>query len=144
MSAIGEPDRLHSQAGTTLIEAMVVMAITVAVGAIIFPDLRQGLAGVAFSQAVAGVRADLRMARAQALRTGAPVEIVVDRGGLGYGWTHGPSRGLVEGLSMSPQGGVMDFYPDGSASGAALSLTNGRAETHFEVDRNTGVLRIAS
>ncbi len=144
MSATGELIRLDRQAGTTLIEAMVVMAVTVMIGAIVYPDLRQGLAAAAFAQAETGVRADLRMARAQALRTGAPVELVVAPDGLAYGWTPGPSRALVAGLSLKPQGGVLDFYPDGSASGAPLSLSNGRSQARFEVDANTGVLRTAS
>ncbi|MGC1305141.1 MAG: GspH/FimT family pseudopilin [Caulobacteraceae bacterium] len=134
MSATGE-------AGTTLIEALVVVSISAMIGAIVFPELQRGLASAAFAEGVSGVRADLRIARAQALSSGEPVQIEVAADGRSYGWTPGPERGLVGGLSLSPAGPAVLFYPDGSASGGELALSNGRAQARFEVEAATGVLR---
>ncbi|MDR3509124.1 MAG: hypothetical protein P4L64_14620 [Caulobacteraceae bacterium] len=145
MSATGDPgDPSGREAGSTLIEALVVVSITVMIGMIGFPMMGQGIANAAFGQASSGVRADFRIARAQALATGERVDIVVADDGRGYGWSPGPRRALVAGLTMSPVGPVASFYPDGSASGVPLSLTNGRSMERFEVDPVTGAPRAAS
>ena len=84
VSLRGRPGRRrHGEAGTTLVEALVVVAVTVMVATIGYPELQHGVAGAAFSEATAGVRADLRIARAQALRTGVRVDVVVDETGRG-------------------------------------------------------------
>jgi general secretion pathway protein H len=145
MSATGEPARpqrakARADAGSTLAEALVVVAITAAISAIAYPNLRQGLGHAAFVQASAGVAADLRMAHAQALSTGAEVDIQVAPDGSGYGWTPGPQRALVEGLSLAPTGVAVRFYPDGSAAGEPLELNNGRAMARFAADPATGVV----
>jgi general secretion pathway protein H len=149
MSATGEggpagPDRA-GEAGTTLVESLVTMAIAVSIGAIVFPALEHGVAGAAFSQAFTGVRADLRMAQAQALGGGQTVDIVVAADGRSYGWTPGPERALISGLSMAPAGSVaLRFYPDGSSSGGAVELTNGRERGRLDVDGVTGLVRAGS
>jgi general secretion pathway protein H len=138
MSAIGD-----RRAGAALIEAMVVIAITVMIGAIAFPELRAGVDRAAFQQAAAGLRADLRMARAQALGAGARVDLVIAQDGAGYGWTPGPRRILANGLSLSPAGASTSFFPDGSATGGRLRLTDGRRRADFELNPLTGVLEAA-
>ena len=138
MSAIGD-----RRAGTTLIEAMVVIAILAMIGAIAFPEMRAGLSRVAFQQAAAGLRADLRMARAQALNTGERVDLEVAADGASYGWTPGPHRVLVDGLRLSSPDGATSFFPDGSASGGRLRLTGGRRSLEIGVNPLTGVLEAA-
>jgi len=122
MSATGRPAH-PGQAGFTLLEALVTMAVLALISGLAFPTVAQGVAAVAFQQAVAGLSADLVMARAQAIRNGEPTELVVDDSGEGYGWTPGPQRGLIGGLRLSPPGGRIRFYPDGSSSGGALGLS---------------------
>jgi len=135
MSAIGRP-----RAGATLVEALVVIAILVMVGAIVFPDLRSGVAQATFQQAGAGLRADLRMARAQALTTGARVDLIVADDGAGYGWTPGPRRVLVRGMLLRPTGAVASFFPDGSSSGGRLALTAPGRRLDLGLDPVTGAL----
>lgn len=143
MSATGEPRRPRSgwEQGATLVEALVVVAVTAMVSALVFPAMSRGIAAAAFQQAVSGVQADLRIARAQALRTGDSVDLVVDAEGRGYGWDPGPQRVLVAGLTLAPSGSSLRFYPDGSSSGGALVLSQGRARIRFAIDPGTGVLR---
>lgn len=138
MSAIGD-----RRAGAALIEAMVVVAITVMIGAIAFPELRAGVARATFQQAAAGLRADLRMARAQALRTGVRVDLVIASDGYGYGWTPGPRRILVNGVRLSPAGASVSFFPDGSATGGRLRLAAGRRAVEVGISPVTGVLEAA-
>jgi general secretion pathway protein H len=131
MSATGEVRA--SEAGFTLLEAMVALAIFGLISGLAFPALFQGVAGAAFDQAASGLRADLAMARAQALRTGAPVELVVDAAGRGYGWTPGPQRELIADVALAPAGARVRFYPDGSSSGGVLSLQAARRAAQFSV-----------
>lgn len=138
MSAIGD-----RRAGAALIEAMVVIAIMVMIGAIAFPELRAGVARATFQQAAAGLRADLRMARAQALGTGARVDLVIAEDGASYGWTPGPRRVLVGDLRLAPAGVSASFFPDGSATGGHLRLTAGRRGFDVRINPLTGVLEAA-
>lgn len=141
MSATGDPRRRwRGEAGSTLVEALVVVAITATVSTLAYPELRQGMAGALFVQAATGLRADLRMARAQALSTGEPVEIVVAPDGHGYGWTPGPQRALLAGLSLTPTGSAVRFYTDGSADGESVTLSNGRAQVRFAINPVTGLV----
>ncbi|MFZ0267904.1 pilus assembly FimT family protein [Caulobacter sp.] len=140
MSATGDP-----QAGATLIEALVVVALTAMIGAIVFPNLRSGGQRAMFEQAAAGLRADLRMARAQALRTDRPVTLQVEQDERHYGWANGPRRVLVGDLRIAAGAGVA-FLSDGSlatssATDASVRLTDGRRGKVFAIDPATGLLR---
>jgi general secretion pathway protein H len=125
--------------GFTLLEALVVLGITAMIGGLVFPNLQQGVAGAEFVEAVAGVRADLRMARAAALQSDSTVDLTVTSDGRSYGWTGGPNRGLLGRLTLSP-GASLRFFPDGSSSGADLVLSDGRAQAAMHVDPSLGVL----
>ena len=132
------------QAGYTLVEALTTVAIAAMVGAILFPLVERGLVGAAFRQAETGVRADLRMARAQAIASGRTVDLAVGVQGQGYGWTPGPQRILIAGLALSPAGGGVRFYPDGSSSGGLLVLSRGALTARLEVTAATGLVLSAS
>lgn len=138
MSAAG---RMWREEGFTLIEALTTVAIAAMIGAILFPLVGSGVAGAAFLEASSGVRADLRMARAQAVASGHEVEMIVDAQGDGYGWTPGPQRILIAGLALSPAGQGVRFYPDGSSSGAVLVLSQGAQRARFDVAPETGLPR---
>lgn len=139
MWATGEAGRRGAgDAGTTLVEALVVVALTAAIAELAFPALSGAIRSTAFTEAAVGLRADLHMARAQALSTDQRVELVVQPGGRGYGWSPGPQRALLGGLSLAPVGPAATFYPDGSASAATLALGNGRSSVRFVVDATTG------
>ena len=66
MSAIG------SDRGTTLIEALAVVAITALLALVGFPSLRDTLSGFAQRETVAAAGARLRQTRADAMRLGEP------------------------------------------------------------------------
>jgi general secretion pathway protein H len=137
MSATGE--RRAGEDGFTLMEALVAFAILGLITGLVFPAVARGLGGLAFQEAAAGLRADLAMARDQALRTGDPVALVVDDSGGGYGWTPGPQRALIAGVRLAPRGGLVRFYPDGSSSGGLFALSGGRRTVRLAVTPGLGV-----
>ena len=130
-------------AGFTLLEALTAMAILALLSGLVFPAVAQGVAAVAFQQTVVGLRSDLAMARAEARRSGAPIELRVAASGEGYGCTAGPQRELIAGMRLSPAGGALRFYPDGSSTGGALRLDQGRRHAAVEVDAGSGMVEIA-
>jgi len=67
MSEIGDPGAHSADAGTTLIEALVVVTITAMVSFIGFPKLQQGFLTLAQHQTVAVVAERLRGARNEAI-----------------------------------------------------------------------------
>lgn len=140
MSATGE---VGDQWGFTLLEALVALAVMALISGLVFPAVGQGVAAVAFQQAVSGLEADLAMARAQALRTGEPVELAIDATGRGYGWTPGPQRALIAGLALSPAGGELRFFADGSSSGGGLTLSQAGRQARFAVNPDTGAVESA-
>ncbi|MEH0196558.1 GspH/FimT family pseudopilin [Caulobacter sp. CCNWLY153] len=139
MSATGD-----RQSGTTLVETLVLMSVVVLIGTITFPELGSALSRSIFEQARAGVEADLRMARAQALRSGRPVTLAAAEDGASYGWSEGPRRGLLGDLRLSASASGITFYPDGSASGGLLALADGRRRVGYVIDAAGGLTRDAS
>ncbi len=118
-----------SQAGTTLIEALVVVAITTMVALIGFPRMQQGLLTLAQRQTVSVVAARLRQARAEALRRDTPVVFAIAPDGRAYRASNGGLVQTPDGVSLttpSGPGGRILFHGDGSSSGGAVWISAGR------------------
>jgi len=134
----------RNDSGTTLIETLVVVAITTLVSLIALPQMRQGLLTLSQRQAVAVVTARLRLARAQALRQDAPVAFTVAPGGGAYGVLGGVATPTPPGVTVSiPQGaaarsGRIVFYGDGSASGGVVAVSAGRRTLRVFVNPGAG------
>jgi general secretion pathway protein H len=146
MSGTGDAAPSTRQSGTTLIETLVVVAITALVALIGMPQMRQALLTLSQRQAVSVVAARLRLARAQALRQDAPVVFTVARDGAAYGVAGGTptptppgvSVGIVQGTA-APTGGIV-FYGDGSASGGTVAVSAGRRTLRVVVSPGAGVV----
>jgi general secretion pathway protein H len=135
----------RADAGETLIEALVVVAILGMVAAIGFPEMRRQLATLAQHQTVATVAARLRGARAEALRRDAPVVFAITRDGTGFATTGGRVDRTPEGvvLAVSPaRAGSLVFYGDGSSSGGSVWVGAGRRTTRVDVTAGTGVVAV--
>lgn len=140
MSATGSRD----QGGFTLIESLTVLAITAAIGALIFPQMNRAVRAVALVEARQAVAADLRWARGRAMASGAPMRLLVAQDGGAYGWEEGTQRRLPGGVRLRPEGaGPIAFYPDGSTRPGALSLWSGARRAQVQVSAN-GVVAVAS
>lgn len=105
----------------TLMEALVVTAVTVLVGGIMFPSLQRSTERLAEAQARTAMTADLRRSRADAVRSARPVTLTVADDGRSYR-VGGVRRELTAGVTLAPAGAALTFHADGSIRGAPLAL----------------------
>jgi Tfp pilus assembly protein FimT len=140
--------RAQGQAGTTLIETLVVVAITALVALIGLPQMQQGLLTLSQRQAVAVVAARLRLARGEALRTDAPVVFAVAPDGAAYGVVGRVATPTPPGVTVRiPQGtaaanGRIVFYGDGSATGGVVAVSAGRRTLRVVVSPGAGAVEV--
>jgi len=139
MSATGS----RRDAGYTLIEALVVVAITTLVALIGFPMMRSALLGLSQRQTVAVVAADLRRVRADALRADARRTFAVSRDGRRYAATGTGVAGTPPGVELTSAGGApISFYGDGSSSGGAVWVSAARRSIPIVVSSATGAISV--
>jgi type II secretory pathway pseudopilin PulG len=137
-----------SEGGTTLIETLVVVAITALVALIGLPQMRQGLLTLSQRQAVAVVAARLRLARGQALRADAPVAFAATPDGTAYGVIGGTPTPTPPGVTVRiPHGTTASdarivFYGDGSASGGVVAVSAGRRTLRVVVSPGAGAVAV--
>jgi general secretion pathway protein H len=143
--------RRRPQAGFTIIEMMIVLAI-MAMTMTIAPSIVSGLAGGRLRAASDELAAELRGARGQALRRNAPVEVTFDLKKPGYSLSGSPQfralPGVVDAVDVAPAalvqpGGTarLRFMPDGTADAARISLRHGTSTKAITVDWLTGRVR---
>ena len=125
----------------TLLEALVVVAITALIAALGFPAVRAAGPATHQRSQAAALAADLRRARAAAQHLDRPTRLTADTDGGGWRWDGGELR-VDPPLRLAADRPVT-FYPDGSASGGTFTLSGGRRPVTITVDRITGHLAIA-
>jgi general secretion pathway protein H len=118
----------------TLIELIVVLAITGAVLALVVPNIGWGSGNSTLAAAAREVAAALRLTRDKAITQNRPAVFVARAGAFGR---EGDERvwqvpkGVIlvfkdSGREGPPRSsGAIRFYPDGSSTGGAFALTNG-------------------
>jgi len=145
MSAAG--DRRHrwgGDAGTTLLEMLVVMGLLALTVGLVFPNLRKPYEMLSAEVGRAAVAADLRSARAEAIRTGRNVAFEVAENGREYS-AGGRSVLLPEAVRLVGEPRSILFGPDGDSAGGRLVLyqRQGRA-FGLRVLPTVGVIQIES
>ena len=134
MSATGR----RQEAGATLLEMLVVVAIMGLIAGLTFANVPRALDRMSLSRARAELAADLRTARADAARRGHAVSLDIADDGRGYGWDQSrvvlPPPLRIEGDSPS-----INFFADGSSSGGTLKVVGRRGALAVAVDPITGV-----
>lgn len=134
MSAAGKP------AGFTLIEMLVVLAITALVSALAFPALDKAMRGQAFEAAADTLDLGLRQARADAIRTGRPVRFMLgaDRHSIVRDRAAPiPIPGDV--LVTLPTRGIV-FFGDGTSSGGGIAIEGTGRTRKLAVDPGSGAV----
>lgn len=135
-------------AGFTLVELLVVLAVLALVLTLLPPLLEGNQARAELTAAAREVAAALRETRGLALRDGRVESFAVDgRAGTFRAGASGRLHHLPAGLRLSldpPAGGaaaaqgVIRFFADGSSTGGGLALTQGGRRSHVAVDWLTG------
>jgi len=131
MSAAGD-----RESGVTLLEALVVIAVTALIATIIVPNIAQSLALLSLRESVRLVQADLRVARATALRTGTKVTVTERPDRHGYDWIGG-TRHLPEDVTLNMSAPIT-FMADGSIVTASISLAAHGRQIPISIDIVTG------
>lgn len=119
----------HRLRGFTLIELMVVVSLLALLAGLAAPGMQRLMAAQRLRSAGYDLVADLTLARSEALKRAAQVQLVPTSGGWSNGWTvrtvAGTStlgvRGAVQGLtinSLTPDGGIT-FEANGRVSGSS-------------------------
>jgi hypothetical protein len=88
------------------------------------------------------LQADLRVARATALRTGQKVDLEATNKGQEYDWIGG-SRFLPAGITLAMSRPFV-VYPDGSVDAPPIVMSLGRRQDTLTVNPVTGGVTVAS
>ena len=141
------PER-KGDAGFTLIEMMVVLAIIAVVAAIAAPGIVQRYRSDSLETLSNGIIAQIRMSRTLAIATAKPQQIVIDLGGRTIRFANRPLLGLPADVKMTVTTGretvagreaALTFLPDGSSSGIEIDLQRGGQAAHIAVNWLTGL-----
>jgi general secretion pathway protein H len=138
-----------SDAGVTLIEMLVVLAIIALAFALALPNLQGAARSVGVRTTAFDMKMHLGVARAAAIAKGRPMAVVIDVGGRRYAseaddrWVALPPGLGVRVTSMRDPGGNAQrprlvFFPDGSSTGGAILLKRDNAAFNVAVDWLTG------
>jgi len=128
--------------GFTLLETLVVVAITALISAVVAANMERTLGVLQLQQNVRLLQADLRVARATALRTGKKVDLEATNHGREYDWIGG-SRFLPAGITLAMSRPFV-VYPDGSVDAPPIVMSSARGSHTLTVDPVTGGVTVDS
>jgi type II secretion system protein H len=139
MSATG--NKPPADSGMTLMEVLVVMAISLLISTLAFPRLEQLVKTLQFRQSSTLLAAHLRMAQARAWLQNKPIAVVISSDGKSYAWSGGRAQALAENITVqSNTAKALIFFPDGSAQPADWTLTDKKRSRRFSVAAATGTV----
>jgi general secretion pathway protein H len=138
MSATGS----LSERGFTLIEALVVIAITGLISGLMFPRLQGLVTGQEFRTARSQMILGVREARAQAIRSSGDVRFRIADGGKGYRVGEGEAVLLPGAVRLSQSQGRdgVSFFGDGTSSGGRIVLAGRDRREEFIIFPTTGLI----
>jgi general secretion pathway protein H len=114
--------------GFTLLEALVALAILALVWLLVLPALPEGLLRSDLERSARALAGELREARARAVAEQRDVVVRLDRPGV---------------TARATEPGLVRFFPEGGATGAAITLERGGHSYRIEVDWLTGRVALA-
>lgn len=122
-----------AERGFTLLEMLVVLAITGLIAGLLYPQIETARFAVRQRQVRDQVTAGIEAARAAALRSGAPVALRAEAGELVIAGSRRIAITATDKLALQPR--TILFYPDGSAAGGQLTFGSGRHQTAVAIAR---------
>lgn len=129
MSATGE-------AGFTLLEMLVTLAITALIAGLGFPAMQRVVDHLTFARAVADTGASVRIARAMAIAGGGRIELSLGADGRLVAAGKVLGAPLPQGTSLSFAPASIAFFADGTAQSADIRLTAAHEQWRAHVDTN--------
>ena len=135
---------MHDDKGFTLLEALVALAIVALMITLSLPMLQSSASGL--DLAARQAETELRHAQATAVRTNAPVDVMIDTGTGRIGREHiatvQPPVTLALTTTSDQQrtrsAGTIRFFPDGGSTGGGLALVQDGHHVEVLVDWLTG------
>ena len=121
------PDR-RGDAGFTLLEALVALAILALAWLLVAPALPDGLLRSELERSARALAAELREARARAIAEQRETVVRLDRPGV---------------AARTAEPGAVRFFPEGGATAAVVTLERGGRAFRIEVDWLTGRVALA-
>ena len=151
-SSVGKMPGHRKNPGFTLVELLVVLAMIALLVALARPMYGAAVPGARVRADVLGLATSLRQSRNRAISSGKTVVVLFDTAGTRFSIGH-----VVENLSKStqlkatqrgtagPEDAIvrLEFYPDGSSTGASIELSNATVAYQLDVDWLTGRIRVA-
>jgi general secretion pathway protein H len=140
MSATGKQS---GEDGFTLLEALVVVALTGLLGGLMFPRLQGAVAGQEFRTARSAMILGVREARAQAIRSGREARFLIAAGGTGFQVQGKALQAIPASVQLGKGGGSdtpLSFYADGTSNGGRLALVSRDRRAEFIVFPTTGLI----
>ncbi len=144
MSATGSARRGRpvAEAGFTLIEMLVVIAVAGLVAGILFPRVDALIAHQSFRAAESSVLLGLTAARARAIRSGRVNAFAPGADGRSFATAPNDVAALPDGIRLSATQVAVRFFSDGSSDAATLTLTGAREQSRLVIAPDTGTIAI--
>ncbi len=143
---------IAGQQGFTVLELLVVLAITALALTLVAPMTKSGRGGAELRHAASSTLSMLRLSRSEAIAQNRERALMFDvarrriwQPESGRSVTFGSTTSLTL-VTLADQvagstHGAMKFYPDGSSSGGRVTLSNGSQQIQLDVDWLTSVVR---
>lgn len=142
-----------SKAGFSLLEMLLVLAIIAAASLLAVAALGGGMQGIKLRAGAKEVAAQMRFARAIAISTGQPQDVVIDPQARTWEGAKGRSGRLPDGgeivftgaREVQPEDGkgAVRFFPDGAATGGRIRMLANGAGWDVDVGWLTGDVRVS-
>jgi general secretion pathway protein H len=128
------------EAGFTLLEMLVVLAIMGLVAGLGFPALDRTIKAQAFRTATVKVELAVRSAQADAIRLHRTINLAPFRNGDRRGEI-ALARGPFAADLQIAQSNELRFYKDGTSTGGTIVITSGKRRFRLEISAETGLIK---